>query len=112
MATARAHKKEEMSPAKKEITEIRHELHTLFEKMNKDEGFCPKVQDLDKHAKVILKYINKHHKACDKTKSSLKDAIIELTEIPLMHHEMQRIAIRTALKMACENIDKFCLKTF
>lgn len=111
MATARAHR-EEMHPSRKEILSIRDDLYSHWEKMKKQESYCPTVQELDKYAEKIIKFIDKNHKEVDKTKSLLKDAIIDLTEIPLMHPQMQRLAIHTALRDACENIDKFCSKTY
>lgn len=113
MTTNRAHRHEEMHPSHKEILSIRDDLYSHWEKMKKQESYCPNVQELDKYAEKIIKFIDKHHKEIDKTKSHLKDAIIDLTEIPLIvHPQLQRVAIHTSLKVACENIDKFCSKTY
>lgn len=107
-----SHKRKESSPSHKAILSIRESLFEFSSKMKKDKSFCPSVQELDKYAKKIVQFVEKHHKECDKTKSFLKDAIIDLTEIPLMHPQMQRVAIETAIKMSVENIDKFCSKTY
>lgn len=112
MAAARAQRQEDMSPSRREILVIREDLHKMWEKMKKQESFCPNVQELDKQAERIIKFIDKNHKEVEKTKPHLKDAIIDLTEIPLMHPQLQRMAILTAIKIACDNIDKFCSKTY
>ncbi len=107
-----SHKRKEESPSHKAISSIREHLFELSSKMKKTSSFCPAVQELDKYAEKIVQYVDKYHKECEKNKAHLKDAIIDLTEIPLMHPQMQRVAIETALKMAVENIDKYCSKTF
>lgn len=107
-----SHKRKEVSPSHKAILAIREHLSELSAKMKKESSFCPSVQELDKYAKKIVNYVEQYHKDCDKTKSHLKDAIIDLTEIPLMHPQMQRVAIETAIKLALENIDKYCSKTY
>jgi|GEM_PF-5458735 len=111
MAAVRAHR-EDMSPSRKEILIIREDLHKIWEKMKKQESYCPTVQELDKYAEKIMQFIDKHHKEVAKTKTHLKDAIIDLTEIPVMHPQMQRIAIHTAIKLSYENIDKFLSKCY
>ena len=80
--------------------------------MKKEENFCPNVQQLDEQAEELLSFIAKYNKEVEKTKLHLKNAIIDLTEVPLMHPQMQRLAIHTAVKMACKNIDKFCRETY
>lgn len=112
MSTARPIKNEGMKPSHREILVIFEELHQMLDKMKKKESFCPLVQELDKYAQKIDKFLKKHHKEIESTRAPLNTAIIDLTEIPLMHPQMQRVAIQTALKVACENIEKFCQKTY
>ena len=112
MATARPHHKEDASPSHREILSLRDALSAIHEKMKTQGSYCPTVQELDLHAKKIIHFIDKFHKEIDKTKAHLKNAIIDLTEIPIMHPQMQRVAIQTAIKVACDNIDKFCSKTY
>ena len=108
MATARNHHSHSPSASHKEILSIRETLHMMHEKMNKQEQYCPNVQQLDAQAEMILRFIEKHHKEIGNGKNYLKNAIIDLSEVPVLHGKMQRVAIHTCLKVAIDHIDKFC----
>jgi hypothetical protein len=105
MVTARPHSME--NPFHKEILDIKDSLNTIHEKMKKNGSYCPSVQELDQHGKAIERFMGKHHKEIEHAKPHLKNALIDLTEIPIMHPNMQRLTIQTCLKTSIENIDKF-----
>ena len=106
MATARNHHME--LPSHKEITEIKNALEKILGNMKSNTNYCPSVQELDKHAQSIINFINKHDQEIKHAKSHLKNAVIDLTEVPIMHPNMQKIAIQTCVKVSIENIEKFC----
>lgn len=107
MATARHHH-DESSPSNKIILSIRDDLAHIFDKMNKNEKYCPDVQELEVYATKIIRFYEKYADSNSKSSSYLKNAIIDLTEIPVMHPNLQRIAIKTVINEAIKNIDHFC----
>jgi hypothetical protein len=110
MAAYPSHKHQKMSPLHQELHEISSALHGFYRQMKSNKEFCPSVQQLDLYAKKIIAVASRHDKECEKGKAFLKNAIIDLTEIPVMHEKHQRMAIETALRMACENLDSFFAK--
>lgn len=105
MATARNHHMELSSH--KEITQIKNALEKILDKMKSQTNYCPTVQELEKHAESIINFINKHDKEIKHAKAHLKNAVIDLTEVPVMHPNMQKIAIQTCVKVSIDNIEKF-----
>ena len=112
MATARPHSHDETNPMHNEINKILLVLTTYAEKMEKNNNYCPDVQELDMIAEHLLNYIDKHHKNITYNKHFLKNAIIDLTEIPVMHPKMQRLAIKSCVNVAIDNIENFCKLSF
>ncbi|MBM3207115.1 MAG: hypothetical protein FJZ57_00705 [Chlamydiae bacterium] len=112
MATARPYRHDENNPMHIDINKILSTLSTIAEKMEKNNNYCPNVQELDMIAEHILSYINKHHNNIDYHKHFLKNAIIDLTEIPVMHPKMQRLAIKSCVNVAIDNIENFCKVSF
>jgi N12 class adenine-specific DNA methylase len=82
-------------------------MNARIEKMNKEKSFIVEQKELNKLAEQIIGVINKYHSQVVKQESLLKAAIIDLTEVPTMQPQMQRIAYLTALKDAASNIQKF-----
>lgn len=95
------------NPAYEDVLYIRDKIADILRKMDRKEKFVPTQKDLDKQAKQILVVINKYHTTIKPLETHLKAAIIDLTEIPSMHPTMQRIAVATALKDACKNLEDF-----
>ncbi|NDD58286.1 MAG: hypothetical protein EBZ47_03405 [Chlamydiae bacterium] len=107
MSLARSHAHGELNFLYQEMSSLRDELYKIHERMKKQENYCPNVQELDRYAERIGNFISKNHKYLNQNKQHLMNAIVDLTEIPVMHPKMQRIAIYTAIKVACDNIEKF-----
>ena len=112
MAFAKPIRNEENNPFHNEIKKILEHLSKMWEKMKKNESYCPNVQELDAIAEDILEYIDRHHDKIKTHKPFLKNAVIDLTEVPVMHPKMQRIAIQSSIKTAHDNIEKYCQLSF
>lgn len=91
----------------KEAQKIKSRIDALISKMHKDAHFTPTRDQLDQCAELLIDYINDHHSKAAPHESHLKAAIIDLTEVPQMNPQMQRIAFLTALKDASQRIDLF-----
>ena len=82
-------------------------LNHLLNELSSHEDI-PTLQDsLEQCAQEILSVINEHKEQVIKTESYLKNAIIDLTEVPYMQEEMQKIACEVALKAAIKNLEYF-----
>jgi len=95
------------SPLTREIQKIKEGLDTLMRKMHKEPKFSPKRDQLEEHAELIIDFINDHHAKIGAPISHLKAAIIDLTEVPVMNPQMQRLAFSTALKDAVQRLELF-----
>lgn len=95
------------SPLAREAQKIKGEVDALITKMKKDAKHSPTRAELAKHAEAIISYINHHHTKIASHESYLKAAVIDLTEVPQMAPQMQRIAFLTALKDASHEIALF-----
>ncbi len=91
----------------KEAQKIKSRIDALILKMQKDEHFTPTRDQLDEYAELIIDYISHYHSKTAPYESHLKAAIIDLTEVPQMNPQMQRIAFLTALKDASQRMDLF-----
>ncbi len=89
------------------IQKIKNRLDTLIEKMRKDNQYTPTRDQLEEQAELIIDFINDNHSKSAPYESHLKAAIIDLTEVPQMNPQMQRIAFQTALKDASQRLDLF-----
>lgn len=99
--------KKPSDPFYQAIKKIHSHLHHLIEKMEKESHYTPERKDLEAQAEHLIDFLNVYHEKAKPHKSHLKAAIIDLTEIPQMSHQMQRIAFLTALKDASIEIDRF-----
>ena len=95
------------SPVAKEAQKIKGEIDALITKMKKDPKHSPTRAQLGGHAQAIIDYINHNHKKISAHESYLKAAVIDLTEVPQMSPQMQRIAFLTALKDASHEMALF-----
>lgn len=95
------------SPLSKEAQKIKGKIDALITKMQKDEKFSPTRGQLEEHAEMIIDYIGSHHAKTASYESHLKAAVIDLTEVPEMAPQMQRIAFMAALKDASHEIELF-----
>jgi regulator of sigma D len=95
------------SPLTKEAQKIKSRLDALIVKMQKEPHFTPTRDQLDDYAEQLIDYINQYHTKTAPHESHLKAAIIDLTEVPQMSPQMQRIAFLTALKDATQRLELF-----
>ena len=96
-----------LSPLAKEVQRIKSEVDALTIKMQKDQKFTPTRPQLENCAEELIEYIAKNHGKINGFVSHLKAAIIDLTEVPVMSAQMQRLAFATALKDASHQLDRF-----
>jgi hypothetical protein len=75
--------------------------------MHKEHHFTPTRDQLGEFATQIIAFINDHHAQTKPYESYLKAAIIDLTEVPEMAPQMQRIAFLTSLKDASKELNLF-----
>lgn len=95
------------SPLAKEAQKIKNQIDALLLKMQKNAHFTPTRGQLEDCAEEIIDYINKYHSKTASFEHHLKAAIIDLTEVPQMNPQMQRIAFLTALQDASQKMDLF-----
>jgi len=91
----------------KEVLGMKSRVDSLISKMQKDTNFSPTREQLEEIAETIIDFISTHHSKTAPHESYLKAAIIDLTEVPVMAPQMQRISFLTALKDASYEIDLF-----
>lgn len=91
----------------KEAQKVKGHVDALITKMKKDEHFTPTRDQLEEYAEMLIDFINRNHAKTAPFESHLKAAIIDLTEVPEMHPQMQRIAFQTALKDASQKLGLF-----
>jgi len=95
------------SPQTKEAQKIKTRIDDLIAKMQKDEKFSPSREQLEDIAETMIDYISKNHLKITPHDSYLKAAVIDLTEVPVMAPQMQRISFLTALKDGSHEMDLF-----
>ena len=95
------------SPLTKEAQKFKTRIDGLITKMQKEPKYTPTRGQLEECAEMILDYINQYHAQIAPHTSHLKAAIIDLTEVPQMSPQMQRISFLTSMKDATKNIDLF-----
>lgn len=95
------------SPITREVSKIKGKIDVLITKMQNDAKVTPTRSQLEDYAESLLSFIDRYHEEVAEHKSYLKAAIIDLTEVPQMAPQMQRIAFLTALKDASHEIELF-----
>jgi hypothetical protein len=89
------------------VEKIKSEVDKLISKMQKQTTYSPTRDDVEKYAIAINEVVMKNRDKVRQFESYLKAAIIDLTEVPEMHPQMQRISFLTALKDASQKIQLF-----
>ncbi len=95
------------SPLSREVQKIKGHVDALIMKMQKEPKFTPSRNQLEENAELLIDFINDYHAKVSRYESHLKAAIIDLTEVPVMAPQMQRIAFLTALKDASRELELF-----
>lgn len=95
------------SPLAKQVQKVKGQIDALILKMKKESKFSPTREKVEEFAEQLLDFINDHHAKIASHQSYLKAAIIDLTEVPVMAPQMQRIAFLTALEDASHELELF-----
>ncbi len=95
------------SPLVKQVQKIKSEIEAVISKMQKDPKFTPTREQLEGFAEEIMDFREKNRKAVAPHETYLKAAVIDLTEVPVMAPQMQRISFLTSLKDSLHEIDLF-----
>lgn len=90
-----------------EAQKIKERVDAIIHKMQKDAHFTPTREQLEECAEQILTFINKYHASIVNYERYLKSAVIDLTEVPEMALQMQRISFLTSLRDASKNLLAF-----
>lgn len=95
------------TPLTKSIIKIKSHIDELILKMQKNPNFTPTRNQVEENAEKIIDYMDKNHDQISSHESYLKAAVIDLTEVPVMAPQMQRISFLTALKDASHELELF-----
>lgn len=95
------------SPLVKKIQKIKGDIDIMISKMQKEPQFTPTRAQLEEFAEEIMDFRGKNRAAVAPHENYLKAAVIDLTEVPVMAPQMQRIAFLTALKDASHEVELF-----
>jgi hypothetical protein len=86
---------------------IKGEIDGLITKMQKQSDFTPTRDELETYAEQLLDFISRNHDVITPHDRFLKAAVIDLTEVPEMAPQMQRISFLTCLRDASKNMNEF-----
>lgn len=95
------------SPLARDAQKIKSRIDSLISKMHKETKFTPTRSEVEEYAEMIIGYLNANHTKTAPHSTYLKAAVIDLTEVPEMAPQMQRIAFITALKDASHEMELF-----
>jgi len=91
----------------KKAETIKTQVDKIISKMQKDTSYLPTRADVEKYAVQINDLVVDNREKVRQFESFLKAAIIDLTEVPDLQPQMQRIGFLTALKDASQKIQLF-----
>ncbi len=94
-------------PLYKGLQAIKDEIDRILQRMQKDTNYMPERSDLDQFSARAVELIQKYQPKMASNQKTLLAAVIDLTEVPVMHPKMQRVAFQTALKDASANLDSY-----
>ncbi len=104
---ARPSKKPRHPAIYSKVETIKSQIDKLVAKMQREPSFLPTRDQVEKYAIEINAVIVRNRDTIRQFESFLKAAIIDLTEVPEMHAQMQQISFLTALKDASQKIQLF-----
>lgn len=109
MSTARKHleSSQDKGPIQKRMQILNDHLQSLLSHLSKNKDYPTLQKEVDSCAKEIIDITHKHHEKLGKLQTHLKNAIIDLTEVPIMHPQMQKIAFEVAIQAAIKNLEIF-----
>lgn len=89
------------------VQKVKNSLDEMIRRMQKDTQYTPTREALEELAETLLNIINKHHLSILGAERYIKAAVIDLTEVPEMAPQMQRISFLTAMRDASKNLLSF-----
>ena len=95
------------SPLQTEVLKIKNQIDTMIAHMQRKNDYSPTRDDLEYCAEELITLLNKYKEKTAPNERFLKTAVIDLTEVPDMAPQMQRISFLTALRDASANIDQY-----
>ncbi len=107
MSTARKYSEEKYGPIHQKVQNTMEVLEQLLTTLSKSKDFPTLQQGIDQCAKDLIGITAKYHTQISKYESYLKNAIIDLTEVPHMQPQMQKIAFEVAIGAAIKNLHSF-----
>jgi hypothetical protein len=100
------------TPLFKGLTTLKNEIDKILQKMKRDASYQPERAELDQFSSRAVELIQQYHPKIAKDHKNLLMAVIDLTEIPVMHPKMQKVAFQTALQDASENLEEYLSSAF
>lgn len=107
MSTAHKYSENNREPSYERVVSIVNKLNNLSLKMTKSPTSTLPQEDVDFCARELIDTLNKYHHVLGHLEVYLKNALIDLTEIPYMQPQMQKIAFEVAIKAALRNLQIF-----
>lgn len=109
MSTARKHveSSQPKGPIQKQVQILSNRLSDLLHTLSKEKDYPALQEEIDSCAKEIIHITYTHQEKLGKLMSFLKNATIDLTEVPVMSPQMQKIAFEVAIQGAIKNLDAF-----
>ncbi len=111
MSTARKQPDMHHGPIYKEVSDIIVQMNQLILELSKNKDIPTLQSKIDQGAKDLMTIVSANHTTLFKTESYIKNAIIDLTEVPYMQPQMQRIAFEVAIRAAIKNLESFLAST-
>jgi hypothetical protein len=91
-----------------ELQKIQQEIQALLVQMKKNQNYTPNRSDVEKIGSKMVSVLKQYQPTVNATQNTLlKEAVVDLTEIPVMQASAQRVSIQTALTDASQ-----CLKEY
>lgn len=91
----------------KEAEKLKAKIDSLISKIQQDKHFNPSREEIGKHAKTLIDLMNQYHDQIYNHENFLKAALIDLTAIPEMEPQMQKLSFLTSLKEASKELQLF-----
>ncbi|MBX9924110.1 MAG: hypothetical protein K2Y01_08375 [Rhabdochlamydiaceae bacterium] len=109
MSIARKHveSSQPKGPIQKQVQVLADRLNELFANLSRNKDYPALQGEIDSCAKEIISITHTHYEKIGNLISYLKNAIIDLTEVPYMHPQMQKIAFEVAIQAAIKNLESF-----
>ena len=95
------------SPFHKGLQELKNKIDKLVEQMEHKPNYLPDQGMLNAFSSEAVALIQQHHPSMPRNRQSLLMAVIDLSEVPIMHPSMQKVAVKTALKDASKNLQDY-----